>query len=1169
MKYNGLRSITRLRQLNFAYLVICVMFIVTNLWSQPLTAQVVDIPDDNFLNALIDVGVDANMDGMIQMEEALLVEAVALTDEGISSLQGIEAFINLKYIRLDDNQIEEINIPSTVRLETLLCKRNGLIRLHIADWSLMKNLDVSQNALTRIEINQPNLLSKLDIGANDDLETLIIEDASLVSDLFPHDINDVLFDTLVLYNFSETFSPRDEVRVRYYADLDQVGLKELNVLNGAGQYVSARNLPNLKIFTCHGQPSYFNWENTPLIEEISIPVIERPELTFKNLMELKEVWLSGTIDHVKFENLPQIERITTSSFSGQSVSLNNLPVLWACGFEDCGLESFEINAAPEISFLVLKNNHLTTVDVGDLTKLNRLDVSYNQISSLDLSSSTMLDYLNCQYNKLTSLDVMNNPLVTDLYASYNEITEFDLNHLMQLDELAVDYNLNKELHIMDLPNLRDCSVSSEHLERLTLFGLPNFRYHILFTAPNLRYLEFGRMEASQINGLYGSLATSSIDSLIIKEMDLPSVFIRDGASYIEVADMMQLDELVILNCDVQHIHLENLPALGSFAARDLPFFNRLDFDDIGSERLHTVNIQRTALTEIEFDKMSFNSLEQIDIQDCQLEAIDISKMFYLKNVLLQNNKLRNIEIPYSFDDYHTQYDFYNNDLQSMYIFDDIARLNYDLNPNLKYICTPAAIFETIFWRNFNYGLDSCKIDTTCQELSTYRPNLLIMNAFWKHESDIDCSETNVVPNVNYNIEDSEGIFIRKVSSSQHQTKWATNSKTVVATAIASDLFIEQPPSETFVFDSTSGGTIERDFCFVADDIHDVAITVVPEIVARPGFTHEYRIIYRNLASNVASGQIQFRYDGNLSEFESSQPIQETHIDNVLTWSYANLLPFESREILVSVRLHSPMDTPPLNGGDWVSVSGTISSDDVDAKPKNNSFGLRHQVLNSYDPNDKTCLEGPYIKEELIGDYVHYLIRCENTGTASAVNVTITDNIDKTIFDISTLEVLNASHPVVTIIEGNTVSFTFREIYLPFDDENNDGFVLFKIKTWPHLKLGDELKNEADIFFDFNFPIRTNQSLSTFGDGQSSTKDISTELDIQISPNPTADQLLVKSELPFEQVVVINSQGQVVKNLHLSQKQTILELSIRTLPPGHYSIALDAKGQQVGQFAIVR
>ena len=83
------------------------------------------------------------------------------------------------------------------------------------------------------------------------------------------------------------------------------------------------------------------------------------------------------------------------------------------------------------------------------------------------------------------------------------------------------------------------------------------------------------------------------------------------------------------------------------------------------------------------------------------------------------------------------------------------------------------------------------------------------------------------------------------------------------------------------------------------------------------------------------------------------------------------------------------------------------------------------MVNSYDPNDKTCLEGKNVTSEVIGEYVHYVIRFENTGTYNAQNITITDYIDTAKFDISTLQPLTGSHLFVTRISDVITSYSIH------------------------------------------------------------------------------------------------------------------------------------------------
>ncbi len=191
----------------------------------------------------------------------------------------------------------------------------------------------------------------------------------------------------------------------------------------------------------------------------------------------------------------------------------------------------------------------------------------------------------------------------------------------------------------------------------------------------------------------------------------------------------------------------------------------------------------------------------------------------------------------------------------------------------------------------------------------------------------------------------------------------------------------------------------------------------------------------------------------------------------------------------------------------------------------NVFRLENVIVGSYDPNDKTCLQGQYFHPDSVGKYVDFLIRFENTGNFAAENVVIKDIIDDKVFDVSSLLITDASHEVYTRIAANKVEFIFENIQLPFEDENNDGYVAFKVKTKSTLKLGDEMKNLADIYFDYNFPIRTNETKTTIAI-PSLTRDIKEE--IAIHPNPVHEILYMDNHTVWLKAEMYDISGRLIK-----------------------------------------
>jgi len=193
--------------------------------------------------------------------------------------------------------------------------------------------------------------------------------------------------------------------------------------------------------------------------------------------------------------------------------------------------------------------------------------------------------------------------------------------------------------------------------------------------------------------------------------------------------------------------------------------------------------------------------------------------------------------------------------------------------------------------------------------------------------------------------------------------------------------------------------------------------------------------------------------------------------------------------------------------------------------------------------------------------VDYLIRFENTGNYAAENVVVKDIIDTKTFDVSTLKITDASHEVHTRIEGNKVEFIFENIQLPFDDANNDGYIAFKIKTLPTLVLGDSLKNLADIYFDYNFPIRTNEAQTTVA-FPVYTKDNTTE--VNIYPNPVSDILYLDSNDHWTKAEIFDIAGRIMKSISLDRSS----MDVRGLESGTYFIRLK-DGEKVGVVKFVK
>ena len=349
------------------------------------------------------------------------------------------------------------------------------------------------------------------------------------------------------------------------------------------------------------------------------------------------------------------------------------------------------------------------------------------------------------------------------------------------------------------------------------------------------------------------------------------------------------------------------------------------------------------------------------------------------------------------------------------------------------------------------------------------------------------------------------------------------------------------------------------------NLNDLEITIIPLQLARPGFNTNYRLIYKNKGTSVLSGSVDLNFQDDLMDFVSATPTEDAQSANLLTWNFTDLEPFESRNIDFTITINSPMDTPPINSDDVLEFIATLHTSETDETPDDNTFELNQTVVNSYDPNDKTCLEGDFITPEMVGEYVHYMIRFENTGSAEAVNIIVKDDIDVSKYDLFSLVPLHASHNYVARIKDNTtdhyVEFIFENITLPFDDANNDGYVVFKIKTLDTLVLNDTFENNAEIYFDFNFPIITNIAQTTIATLSDEDFELANNT-ISLYPNPTTHSLNLESTEAIHHFTIYDISGRLINEIAVIGLKTELTISTEALSTGTYFVKIKTETSEI-------
>ncbi len=232
-----------------------------------------------------------------------------------------------------------------------------------------------------------------------------------------------------------------------------------------------------------------------------------------------------------------------------------------------------------------------------------------------------------------------------------------------------------------------------------------------------------------------------------------------------------------------------------------------------------------------------------------------------------------------------------------------------------------------------------------------------------------------------------------------------------------------------------------------------------------------------------------------------------------------------------------------------------------------------QNTGSYDPNDKQGFPLGYNAAHYIrpGTDIEYMIRFQNTGTDTAFNVVIRDELSPWL-DPGSVKPGASSHPYQFEYYGDrNIKFSFDNIQLPDSSTNFDasqGFVSFRISQKAGVPLETNIENQAGIFFDFNAPVYTNTTVHRVGEGfvtVSAWQPLAQGISLRVMPNPVAETAVLQLEgIPANtswQVLLLDASGRPVRTENVTDTQWQFDRS--DLPAGIYFLRVISDRQVLG------
>jgi hypothetical protein len=819
------------------------------------------------------------------------------------------------------------------------------------------------------------------------------------------------------------------------------------------------------------------------------------------------------------------------------------------------------------------NNNLIGTQTGFISKfyLSQSDATnnVNEISSISSYSNTI--------NEQVIWARVFNPTNLSCYQS-TSITSFKL-IVVDLDDVVniPDANFKAAIIATGIDTNGDGNI--QQYEALQLVNFYYFNQNARISSmEGIQY--FTNLESLNCpNHLFSSIDVSSLTNLKYLTLNLNENLVNLNINGLSNIEELFLNQTSLLNINVTS--LQNLKKLhvtgGSIISLDLSNSNLLTQLDCSGNSLTSLNLSN--LINLELLWCYGNNLTSLILPNnaslgfliCnnnQLTSLDFSVLNNVTILHCGNNNLTHLDV----SKFNALSQFRANDNQLETVFlkngysysipNEVANLthSYNLsnNPNLNYICVDEnRISEWVSYFGIN-NMSNVNVNSYCSFTPGGDYNT-ITGAVTFDANNNGCDGNDIYqPNIRVNINDGTNQGATFTNTTGNYNFYTQAGSFDLTPNVENPTYFNFSPTAAIIpFANNNNNTATQNFCISANGVHpDIQIVIAPITPARPGFDATYKIVYKNKGNQTLSGNVSFSYDDTVLDFVSATVVPNSQSVGTMSWNYTNLLPFESRSIEIVFNVNAPTETPAVNIGDQLDFNATITPIASDEIPADNVFSLKQIVVGSYDPNDITCLEGDIVSPSEIGNYLHYNIRFENTGTAAAEFVVVKVEVNETDFDMNSLQIMNSSDPVYTRINQNIVEFIFQNIQL---ESGGHGNILLKIKSKNNLQVGDEVNKKANIYFDYNFPILTNDAETVF---QSlNNPDFQNDASISVYPNPTNGIVTVNCNNSIKSVQLYDVQGRLLQTNLVNENETTIDVSTKS--KGVYFLKiLSDKGMKV-------
>ena len=549
---------------------------------QPISDAVLDsainIPDTNFKAALQKL-FRKSATQEITVRDARSINTLNIPNLGISNLTGIEHFVNLVSINVQQNSLSGLVLPFLPKLTSLTA---------------------SYNQLTSVVLESSKLPA---------LETLVLHNNQLVE--------------VELDGFTEL----NHVNLRYNANaLETLVLRNLpkitTVHNKRTDNPDPAEGPVHPVLLYHTPLNNFTAVNLSALTTLNLPYAANPgfrealgSVVLEDLPELVSIDVRGNIlGSVVLEDLPELVSINVQQNSLSGLVLPFLPKLTSLTASYNQLTSvvLESSKLPALETLVLHNNQLVEVELDGFTELNHVNLRYNA-NALETLVLRNLPKITTVHNKRTdNPDPAEGP-VHPVLLYHTPLNNFTAVNLSALTTLNLPYAANPGFRealgsvvLEDLPELVSIDVRGNILGSVVLEDLPEL------VSINVQQNSLSGLVLPFLPKLTSLTASyNQLTSVVLESSKLPALetLVLHNNQLVEV----ELDGFTELN----HVNLRyNANALETLVLRNLPKITtvhnkRTDNPDPAEGPVHPVLLYHTPLNN--FTAVNLSALTTLNL----------------------------------------------------------------------------------------------------------------------------------------------------------------------------------------------------------------------------------------------------------------------------------------------------------------------------------------------------------------------------------------------------------------------------------------------------------------------------------------------------------------------------------------------------------------------------